>query len=174
MKTRRTEALSDSTFAVAMTLLIFDVRLPAAKGYSDTVAHELWFNEWFHYLGYVVSFAVVGMIWMNHHSIFRLLRRIDHTGMVLNLTLLGFVVFLPFPTQLLAVHLVNDGNVGDVVAVFYGLSLAAATLSLAVLWHHLSRHPELLHPGVDRDAVHARTAAQAIEFFAGTLPATQP
>ena len=153
MKTRRTEALSDSTFAVAMTLLIFDVRVPVGGYHARGVAHDLWFSEWYHYLGYLVSFVVIGMIWMNHHSIFRLLRRIDHTGMVLNLGLLGVVVFLPFPTQLLAIYLVSHPNLGDVVAVFYGLSLAAATLMMAVLWHHLARRPELLHPDVEPAAL---------------------
>lgn len=47
-----------------MTLLIFDVRLPVVNLRVHGVAHDLWFNEWYHYLG---SFAVVGMLWLNHH-----------------------------------------------------------------------------------------------------------
>src|ERR1019366_5915895 len=141
MNPRRTEALSDSTFAVAMTLLIFDVRMPTPRFHGT--AHDLWFNEWPHYTGYAVSFTVIGMIWMNHHSVFRMIRRIDHTGMVMNLGFLGLIVFIPFPTQIMATYLVSHPSRGDFVASFYGLSLAAATLVLALLWHHLARRLDL-------------------------------
>jgi uncharacterized membrane protein len=135
---RRTEALSDSTFAVAMTLLIFDVRLPAPK--IHTLSRDLWFNAWPHYLGYVISFMVIGMIWVSHHTIFRLVRAIDHGAMVVNLALLSLVVFIPFPTQVLALY-ISQGSTSqkELAVAFYGLSLAAATLMLAVLWHSLSR-----------------------------------
>lgn len=145
MNPRRMEALSDSTFAVAMTLLIFDVRLPAAK--VHTLGHDLWDGAWPHYLGYVVSFMVIGVIWINHHTIFRLARGIDHRVMVLNLALLGLVVFIPFPTQVLALYLA-EGSARDttLATAFYGLSLSAATCMLAILWHTVSRR--LLHSWV--------------------------
>ena len=157
MNPRRTEALSDGTFAVAMTLLIFDVRLGTGHAQVHGASHDLWFGEWPHYVGYLVSFVVVGMLWLNHHSVFRLVRRIDHTAMVLNLLLLLLVVFIPFPTQVLAAYLVDSSSVGDVVAVFYGLALAAATLALALLWHHFERCPQLLKPGVDPQQIHILT-----------------
>ncbi len=147
MHLHRVEALSDSTFAVALTLLIFDVRVERPR--VNGVSHDLWFNEWPHYVGYLVSFVVIGMIWMNHHAVFRMLRRIDHTGMVLNLALLGLVVFIPFPTQTLATYLAAYPQRGDLVTSFYGLMLAACTLMLAVLWHHLERRPDLLRSGDD-------------------------
>jgi TMEM175 potassium channel family protein len=152
---RRTEALSDSTFAVAMTLLIFDVRLPDVRlgNKLHGVAHDLWFQEWPHYLGYVVSFAVVGMIWVCHHTIFRMLRGVDHTAMLINLGLLGFVVFVPFPTQVMAAYLGTHDPEQSYVAAFYGLSLGATTLLLAVLWHHVSRGRRLIEPWIPDDAV---------------------
>jgi uncharacterized membrane protein len=152
---RRTEALSDSTFAVAMTLLIFDVRLPDVRlgNQLHGVAHDLWFQEWPHYLGYGVSFAVIGMIWVCHHTIFRMLRGIDHAGIVLNLGLLGLVVFLPFPTQVMAAYLGSHDPEQTYVAAFYGLSLGATTLMLAILWHHVSRNRRLIEPWIPDDAV---------------------
>jgi uncharacterized membrane protein len=148
MNARRTEALSDSTFAVAMTLLIFDVRLPVPKRFS--LSHDLWFASWPHYLGYVTSFVVIGMIWLSHHTIFRLLRAVDHRLMLLNLALLGLVVFIPFPTQILALY-VAKGTPGqqDLAVAFYGLSLAAATFMLAALWHAAHRRPKLIVPWVE-------------------------
>jgi uncharacterized membrane protein len=143
---RRTEALSDSTFAVAMTLLIFDVRLPAPK--IHTLGYDLWFNSWPHYLGYVISFLVIGMIWVSHHTIYRLVRAIDHRVMVINLVLLGLVVFIPFPTQILALY-ISQGTTPqkDIAVAFYGFSLAVATLMLAVLWHAICRR-SLVQPWV--------------------------
>jgi uncharacterized membrane protein len=155
VNTRRLEALSDSTFAVALTLLIFDVRVPAPR--IGGVTHDLWFGEWPHYIGYAVSFLVIGMIWMNHHAVFRMVRRVDNTAMVLNLAFLGLIVFIPFPTQTLATYLAAYPQQGDFVAAFYGLILAAATLVLAILWHHLERHPQLLHRGDDPVALHRLT-----------------
>ena len=155
MNPRRTEALSDSTFAVAMTLLIFDVRLPSTR--IHTLSHDLWFNEWPHYLGYVISFTVIGMIWVSHHTIFRLVRAIDHRAMVANLALLSLVVFIPFPTQVLALYISQGSDSQKELAVaFYGLSLAAATLMLAVLWHSISR-PALIQSWVGADELKRMT-----------------
>jgi uncharacterized membrane protein len=144
---RRTEALSDSTFAVAMTLLIFDVRLPIAR--IHTLGYDLWFNESSHYAGYVLSFLVIGMIWISHHTIFRLLRGIDHSAMLINLGLLAVVVFIPFPTQVLALYLQRGSHQqAALAAAFYGVTLAVATLMLALLWHNASRGRRLIAPWV--------------------------
>ncbi len=153
---RRTEALSDSTFAVAMTLLIFDVRLPVPV--QHTLGHDLWFYTWPHYLGYVLSFVVIGMIWVSHHTIFRLIVAIDHRAMVLNLALLGLVVFIPFPTQILAIY-VNQGTGSqqELAVAFYGLSLAAATFMLAVLWHAARHRRRLIQPWVKEDELRRMT-----------------
>jgi uncharacterized membrane protein len=147
----RTEALSDSTFAVAMTLLVFDLRLPVPK--IHTLGYDLWFNTWPHYLGYVISFMVIGMIWLSHHTVFRLVRGIDHRTMLLNLALLGVVVFIPFPTQILAVYIHGGSHAQVALAVaFYGLTLALATFMLAALWHSLWRRG-LIEPWVTPDDV---------------------
>jgi uncharacterized membrane protein len=146
--TARTAALSDSTFAVAMTLLIFDVRVPA--GLHPRLAHDLWFHEWPHYLGYLVSFVVIGALWVTHHTVFRQLSHIDHTEIVLNLALLGLVVFIPFPTQLVAAYIGSASRVDQAyVAAFYGGCLAAATLMMAVLWHHAASGRRLLRYSLD-------------------------
>jgi uncharacterized membrane protein len=151
MNPRRTEALSDSTFAVAMTLLIFDLRVsePNAK---HSLSYYLWHNAWPHYLGYVVSFLIIGLIWISHHTIFRLLHRVDHRAMVLNLALLSLVVFIPFPTQILAVYISHGSAVEKTEATaFYGTVLTAATFMLAVLWHSVRHRSRLIQPWVSED-----------------------
>jgi uncharacterized membrane protein len=146
--TARTAALSDGTFAVAMTLLIFDVRLPA--GSTPALGHDLWFREWPHYLGYVVSFAVVGTLWLSHHTVFRQLSHLDHTEIVLNLVMLSFVVFIPFPTELVAAYIAHASRTDQgFVAAFYGVILAAATFMLALLWHHAAAKRRLIRHSID-------------------------
>lgn len=147
-------SLSDSTFAVAMTLLIFDVRF---DGERHGIARDLWFREWPHYFGYVVSFAVVAMLWMNHHAIFRMVRMVDSRLMVLNLIFLGVVVFIPFPTQVVAAYLLAQDKEQVYTSMFYGLALALATLALAWVWHYAARRGHLLEAWVPPQRVSVLT-----------------
>jgi uncharacterized membrane protein len=139
-----------------MTLLIFDVRIPA--GAHPALGHDLWFHEWPHYLAYVVSFVVVGALWVTHHTVFRQLSHVDHTEIVLNLALLGFVVFIPFPTQLLAAYISSASRSDQAyVAAFYGGTLAAATLMLAIVWHHAESGRRLVRYSLDAATARAMT-----------------
>jgi uncharacterized membrane protein len=156
MNARRTEALSDSTFAVAMTLLIFDLRVMAST--QHTLSYYIWYSAWPHYLGYAVSFLIIGTIWISHHTIFRLINGVDHRAMVLNLGLLGLVVFIPFPTEILAIY-INQNSLSEraQAAALYGLSLAVATLMLALLWHSFSHHRRLIKSWVSDDELRRLT-----------------
>ena len=157
MNPRRVEALSDSAFAVALTILIFDVRVPDTGSHpAHGLAHDLWFGRWPHYLGYLISFAVVGMLWLCHHTIFRMVEAIDHAGLVLNLALLASVVFVPFPTQVMAAYIDAGDQSERWAGVFYGLTLMVTTLLLAVLWHHVSRRG-LIEPWIQKDATRRLT-----------------
>ena len=87
------------------------------------------------------------MIWISHHTIFRLIRGVDHRAMVLNLALLSLVVFIPFPTGLLAIYIDQSSSVERAQAAgFYGISLAAATFMLALLWHSVRHGRRLIQP----------------------------
>src|SRR5512133_820126 len=97
--TGRTEAFSDGVFAIAITLLVLDIRIP------PTEFDHLWsalFHEWPAYLGFATSFITIGGIWLAHHGIFRRLRYANRAVMRLNLLLLMAVSFLPYPTRLVA------------------------------------------------------------------------
>jgi TMEM175 potassium channel family protein len=150
MEKDRLEALSDGVFAIAITLLILDVRAPSPHVFH--LGKALWM-QWPHYLGYVVSFAVVGMIWFNHHGIFRLLRSADHRLLVLNLVLLAFVAFLPYPTSVMATFL-RAGTDQGAAAAFYGGVLVLTSVSLASLWGYAASHHRLLFRHVTDEEVH--------------------
>src|ERR1700683_2733971 len=98
MNSRRLEAFSDGVFAVAITLLIFSL-LPIGHGVPSDRALA---HAWPQYAAYVVSFLTIGIMWMNHHTLFGHVRLVYRPLLVLNILLLMGVRAIPFPTALLA------------------------------------------------------------------------
>ncbi|MCX7522622.1 TMEM175 family protein [Microbacterium sp. STN6] len=123
----RTNAFSDAIFAIAMTLLVLDVRVPEKVGERGLGPALL--DVLPGYLTFVLSFVVIGMVWRSHHRKFRAIRGYDQRLLRLNLLLLLFVASLPFPTALL-------GRYGDdpLAAVIYAASVALVGLSLTAIW----------------------------------------
>jgi transmembrane protein TMEM174 (potassium channel) len=107
LRTSRMEALSDGIFAIAATLLVLDLVIPAVT--SKDVGHKL-AEQWPTYVAYLVSFATIGNAWLNHSVITEYLDRADAILLRLNLMLLFFVSVLPFPTHMLAEYLSNEGD----------------------------------------------------------------
>ncbi|HYL05988.1 MAG TPA: TMEM175 family protein, partial [Thermoanaerobaculia bacterium] len=93
-ETGRLEAFSDGVFAIAITLLILEIRVPAARVAAVGLRHALG-EAWPSYIAYTLSFAIIGIMWANHHNICRFIGRANHTLVMLNLGLLFFVAFLP-------------------------------------------------------------------------------
>jgi TMEM175 potassium channel family protein len=126
----RTVALSDGVFAIALTLLILNVNERAIHGgflnrLSD-VAPEI--------VSYALSFAVLGLLWLRHHSFFRDLRRIDPRMAFLNLVYLGLIAFIPYPTSLLA-----DDHGRTFAAVAYATTLGLSALVSLLIRVHARR-----------------------------------
>jgi len=140
--TQRLETFSDGVFAIAVTLLILDVRVPAGHG---SLAHGLW-QAWPGYLGYVLSFVI------NHHSIFRLIDRTTHGLVVANLLLLLCVAFLPFPTKVLGEHLQGSGADQRTATIFYSGSFFVTALFYNAVWQVASRRNRLIAPGSEAAA----------------------
>jgi uncharacterized membrane protein len=172
--TSRTEAFSDGVFAIAITLLVLDLRVPE----SDLA--DLWggiLREWPAYLGYVTSFLTIGGIWLAHHAMFRRMRFANVSVMRLNLLLLMTVAFLPFPTRLLTEALSNN-DAERAAVIFYGMSLLVISLLLAATWGAVARDRALLRPDVSArevDAI-ARTVAPNIGLYvvAGVIAIVAP
>ncbi|HEX6551266.1 MAG TPA: TMEM175 family protein, partial [Ktedonobacteraceae bacterium] len=100
-ETNRLEAFSDGVFAVAITLLVLNIRTPDTLLDDARLWHEL-FNQWPKLAAYVTSFATIGIMWLNHHRLFLHIKRINTVLVLLNLSLLLVIVFIPVPTALLA------------------------------------------------------------------------
>src|SRR2546423_10880475 len=99
MAKNRVEAFSDGVFAIAATLLVLEIHVPA-PGARGGLGHAL-LEQWPAYASYVVSFLVIGIIWVNHHAVLEHLRVVDRPLLLLNLLLLLWVALIPWPTNLL-------------------------------------------------------------------------
>jgi uncharacterized membrane protein len=151
MDGKRAEAFSDGVFAVAITLLALELRVPGGEG---PLAHRL-LATWPSYLAYIVSFLTIGIMWLNHHTMFAHIVRVDRALLMLNLLLLLFVAAVPFPTQLigeeLAAHL--HGDDAKAIMVTYGLLMIAMSIGFSAVWWYVVFHPQMLDERLDGAAV---------------------
>lgn len=120
--TTRLEAFSDGVLAIAITLLILDIAVHPPGTPLERVLHA-----WPAYLAYVVSFLTIGAAWIAHTALTERLTRSDPIFLRLNLLLLLVVVFLPFPTRLVADAL-HETDAERVAVTLYGLTLLAIRL----------------------------------------------
>jgi uncharacterized membrane protein len=153
MPKNRLEAFSDGVFAIAITLLVLEIDIPT--GPDGTLWHELT-AQWPSYAAYLVSFFIIGIIWINHHGLFEHLKRVDYGILYLNLAVLATVAFLPFPTALLAEHL-RTGADEHVAAAVYSGSMALMGLSFAALWLYIARAPGLHAPSLTAEEIRRTT-----------------
>jgi uncharacterized membrane protein len=135
----RLEAFSDGVFAIAITLLVLTIAQPS--DYAD-LAHQL-AQRWPEYAAYAVSFAVIGIMWLNHHSIFGHFSGIDRPLVYLNLALLMTVVFIPYPTGVFGQALAR-GEGATAAAVAYSITTAVNAYTWSALWLYASTRRRLL------------------------------
>ena len=150
-ETNRTEAFSDGVLAIAITLLVLDLRVPVRDTLAGSLADALG-HEWPALFAYVTSFLVIGIIWVNHHAVFDLIGAVDRVVMFLNLLLLMTVAAIPFTTALLSEYL-TAGSDGRTAAVIYSAVMLAMSICFASLYRYVAYRPPLLAPDVDPAAV---------------------
>jgi uncharacterized membrane protein len=152
--TGRIEAFSDGVFAIAITLLVLEVRVPHVEE-GSSLAHAL-IDIWPSYVAYAVSFVSIGIMWANHHNMFKDIARFDHTVVVLNLLLLLTISFLPFPTALVAEY-VREGHHQTEAVLVYASTMAFVAVGFNGLWLYIWRHGELLDEHVSPTRIRSRT-----------------
>jgi uncharacterized membrane protein len=160
--TARLEALSDGVFAIAITLLVLDLALRPPGSPLEQVL-----RAWPSYVAYIVSFLTIGAAWLGHTELTDGLVRADQILLRINLVLLLVVVFLPFPTRLVAESL--EGLHGERVYVtMYGLTLLAMRVFLFVLEEY-GRREHL--DSADREKRALRAEHQLLTVIVGYLVA---
>ncbi len=140
MDSRRAESFSDGVFAVAITILVFNLLPIGAQRLSTRVLADHWPN----YFAYVVSFLTIGIMWMNHHTLLAQVTKVDRPLLVRNLFLLMGIVAIPFPTALVAEHLTRDVTGGSLATVAYGLVMIAISVGYASVWLYITSHQQKL------------------------------
>jgi uncharacterized membrane protein len=153
MDTGRTEAFSDGVFAVAITLLVLNFHTPEGNLRSGLL------HMWPSLLAYAVSFLNVGIMWMNHHAMFRHVTRADRPLQLLNLMLLMAVVLVPFPTDMLGQLLGHELHGGDTAtgAFVYGLVMIAMAAGFSGVWFSAVLRPGIINARIDRHALRVAT-----------------
>lgn len=126
MSTHRIEALADGVFAIVMTLLVFDLRVPEV---AVADLPRALFGLWPKFLGYVVSFVLLGIYWVGHRNQFNFVKRADQNFHWLNILFFGMVCLVPFSTGLVSRY----PHTWLVVAV-YGLNLIMIGVCLFLIW----------------------------------------
>lgn len=144
METGRVEAFSDGVFAIAITLLILAVGVDQALA-KGNLEHQL-LHLWPAYIAYTVSFLTVGIMWVNHHQVFRHFERVDRPLLLLNILLLMCISFTPFPTRVVAEHAQSAAD-REAAAVLYGLTMTFTAIFFFSVWYYGSRH--VLRPDTD-------------------------
>ena len=156
-ETARIEAFSDGVFAIAITLLILDIKVPHLGEHASerSLLVELG-RQWKAYVAYLMSFSVILVMWVNHHRIFTLVRTTDQPFLFWNGLLLMFVSIVPFPTSLLAEYFMTPAaKTGAAVYAGHGLLIS---LAFRGLWRHATRNSKLFMPGTESEV--ARLTAQ--------------
>ena len=155
MDSRRAEAFSDGVFAVAITVLVFNL---LTIGGHDLTAHpyHVLLSAWPNYFAYAVSFLTIGIMWVNHHAMFSAITQVDRRLLIINLVLLMGVVAIPFPTALVAEQLAARAAAvgtadravatagGQAAAVAYGVVMIAISIGYSAIWQYIAGHPKRL------------------------------
>jgi uncharacterized membrane protein len=136
MNKTRFEAFSDGVFAFAITLLVLGIGLPELTQLPPTDAElsRALLHLWPRVLAYLLSFAVIGVMWQNHHALFRLIPSVDRTTVLLNLLLLCVTAFIPFVTSTLGAYPTTRS-----ATFLYGLTLTSASTVYNLILRHLAR-----------------------------------
>jgi uncharacterized membrane protein len=154
---------SDAVFAIAMTLLVLDLRIPVVRSGNDRQLWHLLADQMSSFWSFALTFFVIGLLWMAHHRKFRYIRRYDDRLLWLNLMFLFLIAFLPFPTAVLG------RNGGRAATIFYASAMAATGIVSWLLTYYAYRRHRLIDSGVDQALIAhwmRRSAALPLVFLA--------
>jgi uncharacterized membrane protein len=146
----RLETFSDGVMAIAITLLVLDVRVPH-PGPGQSLAHALG-HIWPSYAAYATSFLVIGIIWVNHHQMFKLFAGTNYPFLMYNVLFLMVLSFIPFPTALVSDALQAHEGLRTATLVYGGTMFAMAVM-FNVVWLYAAKDRRLLLSDVSDEAI---------------------
>jgi len=152
-ETGRVEAFSDGVFAIAITLLVLNLKVPTPADLAGRPLAAVLLRQWPAFLGYLTIFATILVMWVNHHIMFTRIRRVDQAFLFLNGFLLLLVTFVPFPTDLVAEHLQTVGEPARTAGLIYGGTYVLLAVAFRSMWLYAARGRRLIAPHIDQERV---------------------
>ena len=157
LSTPRIEAFSDGVFAIAITLLILEIKVPHdLEGAGHVPLQGALLRLWPSYFAYVLSFLVIGIYWANHHYVFKLYKKTDHVFLLLNVLFLMCISFRPLPTAVLGGYIRDEANQAMAVR-FYAVGLLLPAVSWLLTWLYANKGRRLIDPRLDPDFLRSAT-----------------
>jgi uncharacterized membrane protein len=169
-ETARVEAFSDGVFAIAITLLVLEFKVPHLD--QDASGHDLLsalLDLWPSLVAFLGSFSAILIMWVNHHGLFRLIKCVDSRFLFANGFLLMLVTFVPFPTAVLAEYLNRQG--ANAAVAFYCGTFVLINASYNLLWHTAADRRRLIKGDVPhKHVIKIRKAYQvAFPIYSGAM-----
>ncbi len=170
-ETNRLEAFCDGVFAIAITLLILEIKVPtvAQAAASGGLLRAL-AAQWPSFISYLISFVTVGIMWINHHAMFQYIRRTDRNLMLLHIPFLLLISAVPYPTSLVAAFFGTPDARAAVM--LYGTTFFAIALAYDAIWFYGTRDPHLRGEQVHEHGlrtISARYAVGPVSYVLATL-----
>lgn len=150
-ETGRVEAFSDGVFAVAITLLALDLQVPHVQGGSPVELARALAHAWPSYLAFVTSFFTVLIIWVSHHSMFKLVQRTNARVLFANGLLLMLTTVVPFSTSLVTEYLRLPA--AKIACAAYGGTFVLISLAYTLLWYGVLHDRALLRPDASEEVI---------------------
>ena len=135
-ETGRLEAFSDGVIAVAITLLALEIKVPPID--EGGMLLQRLVEQWPIYVAFLLSFATIGIMWINHHRLFTVIRRVDHNFLILNVLLLMGITLVPFTSALVGEYIGHDGE--EIAAMIYSGMFVLIAVFFNLMWWYAARH----------------------------------
>jgi uncharacterized membrane protein len=151
--TGRVEAFSDGVFAIAITLIVLDLKVPRTTDLGSVPLAAALARQWPSFLAYLTSFATILVMWVNHHILFTRIRRVDQPFLFINGFLLLLVTFVPFPTSLVAEHFRSGGEPARTAGLVYAGTYVLLAVAFNGLWRYSASGHRLLDRHLPRERI---------------------
>src|SRR5690348_6626522 len=143
ISTSRLEAFSDGVFAIAITLLIIEIKVPTHEDLQGQTMFQYLYHQWPKYFAYVLSFVLIGIYWANHHYLFKLFKRTDHYFNLINIFFLMTIAFFPFPSGVMGEYIMEPEHAKTAVT-FYAFSIWLPSLAWTLMWVYAKHNRRIL------------------------------
>jgi uncharacterized membrane protein len=166
-ETLRIETFSDGVFCIAVTLLSIEIGVEMHGDVTNKELTHALLGKWPIYLAYVISFVNVLLAWIGHHSLFKMLHKLDNSIMITNGLLLMLVALVPFPTKTLGEFLLTGGF--KPATIFYTGYFVLISLAFRLLWYAASHKPSFLSNDVTAAQIKQTTRNENIGLICNAL-----